>query len=645
MLHKASNGGKWLCHGLAAALLLLGSCGGQQSLTLAEAGCPAVSPVPDTTLPPLPGEGEALPSEPIPRESSLIYTWDRLAEEFYSKNDANVTVNAQWHWLQLVSSDTEASWVIYQFSGLLPEDEPRAVTLEQYTPLPALYYVLFPDYTTQAWCPLLVENTERIHTIELDPWPNAVSPNGSFYVAVLGWGNQPATIHRVSLDVDLMGPAPDNVQASDGEFGDRIAVTWEPVSTATGFNVFRDGSEEENQIGSTDEETLTYDDFEATNLDIHTYRVQAIFDDEVGRLSVPDTGFRNGWHRYAIDSNGIVGMYASMKLVDGKPALSYYDFSNGNLKYARALTDNPASSSDWQIHIVDFNHQVGELTSLALLDGKPIISYFDNAKGNLKFARAKVAEPSFTTDWVYHTVDSEGWVGEYNSLAVVGSLPAISYYDYSNMDLKYARAITPNPAGESDWVAHTVESTGHVGRFTSLIANNGKPAVSYYSDSTTDLRFAQALISEPSDRMDWRVHIVDGEIDVGLYSELGLLGTRPMISYYDWSSKSLKFALALSANPTSGADWSVHFVNAEGTICLYPSLMSHDERPVMSYYGNGDLYYARALTDNPLELSDWQILPVDNTGAAGNYSSLVFLDERPAIAYYGNPGLMFASMD
>jgi hypothetical protein len=143
--------------------------------------------------------------------------------------------------------------------------------------------------------------------------------------------------------------------------------------------------------------------------------------------------------------------------------------------------------------------------------------------------------------------------------------------------------------------------------------------------------------------MDWRVHVVDGEIDVGLYSKLGLLGDRPMVTYYDWSSKSLKFALAQTANPTGAADWNVHFVNAEGNVCLYPSLISYDNRPVMSYYGNGDLYYARALTDNPLEATDWQILPVDDSGAAGNYSSLVFVNDRPAIAYYGNPGLMFAS--
>jgi hypothetical protein len=76
---------------------------------------------------------------------------------------------------------------------------------------------------------------------------------------------------------------------------------------------------------------------------------------------------------------------------------------------------------------------------------------------------------------------------------------------------------------------------------------------------------------------------------------------------------------------------------------LYPSLTSFNDMPVISFYGNGDLFYARALNSPPASISDWQILPVDSSGAAGNYSSLVILNDMPAIAYYGNPGLMFAS--
>jgi hypothetical protein len=644
MHEKSGHGGYWLRRlGLVTCLALATSCGGRY-LPAETAPATAGSQNSGLTgaLPPLPSDDVSEPPVYIPREGSVVYSWELHGDEYFRKDEDTAVVNSAWNWLRLVSSDTEESWVIYQFPGLLPEDTPQAITVELLPPIPNVYFIFLPDYSAGIWRWQLVETDGPQHRVELNDWPATVSPGGSFYVAVVGWGNLDTTIGGLALEVDLTGPAPENVRASDGDYEDRILVRWDDVQTATEFNVFRDGMADENIIATVGGSTLMYEDQDATNLDTHTYWLRAVFDSEPGRFSEPDTGYRNGWQRYAIDNNGNVGMYVSMTLIDGRPALSYYDSTNGNLKFARALVENPTSSDDWHVHIVDFNHQVGELTSLAVLDGKPIISYFDNDKGNLKFARAKVAEPDATIDWVYHTVDSEGWVGEYSSVAVVDGLPAISYYDYTNTGLKFARATTPTPSGAADWQFHAVETAGQVGRFSSLAVVNGKPAVSYYGDTGTDLRYAKALISEPSNQMDWRVHVVDGEIDVGLYSAMAVLGDRPMISYYDWSSKSLKFALAHSNDPSSGADWSVHPVNAEGTVSLSPSLIAKDAKPVMTYYGNGDLYYAQAVTDDPSSMADWQILPVDVSGAAGNYSSLTLIDSMPAIAYFGNPGLLYA---
>lgn len=56
----------------------------------------------------------------------------------------------------------------------------------------------------------------------------------------------------VSLDPRL--DAPREVSASDGQFADRVVVTWEPVDGATGYRVYRDG------MGLDDIESVTLDD-------------------------------------------------------------------------------------------------------------------------------------------------------------------------------------------------------------------------------------------------------------------------------------------------------------------------------------------------------------------------------------------------
>ena len=66
-------------------------------------------------------------------------------------------------------------------------------------------------------------------------------------------------------------------------------------------------------------------------------------------------------------------------------------------------------------------------------DGFPHISYYDASNDDLKYATL------YASGWYTQTVDSEGYVGLYTSLALdADGFPHISYYDSSNNDLKYA---------------------------------------------------------------------------------------------------------------------------------------------------------------------------------------------------------------
>lgn len=201
---------------------------------------------------------------------------------------------------------------------------------------------------------------------------------------------------------------------------------------------------------------------------------------------------------------GAYGFFGSARLV-----VSYFDESDNELYFAVSKTAYPSSDADWTRHIVDTNGLAGKSNSLAVINGKPVICYYRNYNGiyEVIYAKASVSNPDDAADWSFHTVYT--WLAEMGaiSLAMVGGKPAVSFAllpGGNAQSVYYAYASTADPAGQGDWTVVSVQGGNNSigGTRTGLMDYQGVPLIIYKDKHSSYLCYAWATQAQPG-HSDW----------------------------------------------------------------------------------------------------------------------------------------------
>jgi hypothetical protein len=285
-----------------------------------------------------------------------------------------------------------------------------------------------------------------------------------------------------------------------------------------------------------------------------------------------------------LDSAGVVGSSSSITVgADGLGLISYYDYTNGDLRVAHC-NDIPCSSAT--TYTLDSAGDVGGYTSITLgADGLGLISYYDYSSKDLKVAHCNNIDCSSATTY---TLDSAGDVGLNTSITIgADGLGLISYIEEFNWDLKVAHC---NDIPCSSASTYTLDSAGAVDSYSSItLGADGLGLISYYDDSSSDLKVAHC---DNIDCFSATTYTLDSAGDVGSFNSItvGADGLG-LISYFDNTNDILKVAhcdnFSCSSASTSILD--------SGGVGMYNSItIGADGLGLISYFysTNGNLCVA-----------------------------------------------------
>jgi len=325
-----------------------------------------------------------------------------------------------------------------------------------------------------------------------------------------------------------------------------------------------------------------------------------------------------------LDASGVVGREVAAIVVDGAPAVAYQDVTNGDLKFIRA--SNSTGSSPWNTPIVfDTYPAIGEYTSQVIVDGFPALAYYDADNKDLRYIRAL---DSTGTQWgTSITVDSLTNCGAYCSMALVNGRPAIAYFDETH-NVRYVRA---GDALGANWgtPVNLDNQSGPRGQGIALAVIAGRPAVAYQNNTNANIRYLRA---SDVDGTAWPLNGVtvgtSGSLNIQI-SMVELTGL-PALSYFRGGQNDLIFTRGGSVD-YSGPGIIELIVDGTGTVGRHVDLAVVNGVAAVCYLDetNNDLKFCRATNAAGIPWAS----PVVVSTNGGKFNSMAVVNGRPAIAF------------
>jgi hypothetical protein len=310
---------------------------------------------------------------------------------------------------------------------------------------------------------------------------------------------------------------------------------------------------------------------------------------------------------------------------DGTAWVSYQDTTTDDLRVAHTVpagTGSGCASAGWTCEVVDASNQVGGYTAIVVEGDAPLVTYWESASNDLRFARhAAGGAACDAAGWSCGVADS-GPVGAYaNDLALdAGRAWAAYRYSGSGSGPNAAKLVvathvgsggTGCGSGSPEWSCTPLMKTGNVGLDTGIAFDgSSRPWVNYWNNQNLNLARLDPGGNGPrcSVAADWECTTVHDAADsLGEYGGIAFAadGTA-WIAYHGATAKRAYVAHYVGPGAGSGCGagstaWACSTLDASGDvgafwmgIAVRPAGASGSGEPWVSYYdrANGALKVA-----------------------------------------------------
>jgi hypothetical protein len=334
-----------------------------------------------------------------------------------------------------------------------------------------------------------------------------------------------------------------------------------------------------------------------------------------------------------LDREGRTGWYNSITLHGSTVLLSYYDARFFKLKLARCEVGSKFCERPRTVLV---ESSPAWFAALKVNETTAVMSYYDARSAELNLLTCHISD-ALCTDPKITLLDTKGDVGRYNALALKGNTVLISYYDASLGDLKLATCQLDNLDCVSLQTI-TIDSNGDVGQFSSLALTGKTAVISYYDVGNPGLKLAKCSI----DRIDVNICLnpqiatveTSASVGLGWYSALALADDGTVVmSYYDGANADLKLATC-NLEPILCKTARIVTVDSEGSVGLFTSIALNTDKAVISYYNATNGHLKLAICNIAGQLCNTrQIVTLDTDGNVGKFTSLVVHKTQAIVGY------------